>query len=268
MLVVKVGGGEGIPIDAVCQDVRDLVQKGEGLILVHGASHETNVLSKALGKPPRFVTSVSGMQSRYTDRETLMLFCMAYVGKLNKLFVERLQQLGVNAVGLCGADGRSMEGTRKAAIKVVEDDGKRRVLRDDFTGRVERVNTSLLTLLLANGYTPVLCPPALSYDSEIINVDGDRAAAVVAVACKAETLLMLSNVPGLLRDLDAADSLVRCVERDQLDAAMNIARGRMKKKVMGAREALEGGVGTVILGDARLQQPIRRALQGCGTILR
>ena len=166
MLVVKVGGGEGIPIDAVCQDVRDLTQQGERLILVHGASHETNVLSEALGKPPRFVTSVSGMQSRYTDRETLMLFCMAYVGKLNKLFVERLQQLGVNAVGLCGADGRSMEGTRKAAIKVVED-GKRRVLRDDFTGRVERVNTGLLTLLLDNGYTPVLCPPALSYESEI-----------------------------------------------------------------------------------------------------
>ena len=267
MLVVKVGGGEGIPIDAVCQDMRDLTQQGERVILVHGASHETNVLSEALGKPPRFVTSVSGLQSRYTDRETLMLFAMAYVGKLNKLFVERLQQLGVNAVGLCGADGRSMEGTRKAAIKIVED-GKRRVLRDDFTGRVERVNTGLLALLLDNGYTPVLCPPALSYDSEIINVDGDRAAAVVAVACKAESLVILSNVPGLLRDIADPDSLVACVDRDQLDDAMDIAQGRMKKKVMGAREALEGGVGRVILGDARLQQPVRRALDECGTVLR
>ena len=267
MLVVKVGGGEGIPIDAVCQDVRDISQQGERVILVHGASHETNILSEALGRPPRFVTSVSGMQSRYTDRETLMLFSMAYVGKLNKLFVERLQQLGVNAVGLCGADGRSMEGARKAAIKVVEN-GKRRVLRDDFTGRVERVNTSLLALLLDNGYTPVLCPPALSYDSEIINVDGDRAAAVVASACKAETLVILSNVPGLLRDIDDANSLVKRVERDQLDGAMDIAQGRMKKKVMGAREALEGGVGRVILGDARLQQPIRRALEERGTVLR
>ena len=267
MLVVKVGGGEGIPIDAVCQDVRDLTQQGERVILVHGASHETNVLSEALGKPPRFVTSVSGMQSRYTDRETLMLFTMAYVGKLNKLFVERLQQLGINAVGLCGADGRSMEGTRKAAIKVVEG-GKRRVLRDDFTGRVEQVNTHLLALLLDHGYTPVLCPPALSYDSEIINVDGDRAAAVVAVACKAETLVILSNVPGLLRDIDDTDSLVRSVGQDQLDEAMDIAQGRMKKKVMGAREALEGGVSKVILGDARLEQPIRRALDECGTVLR
>ena len=196
-----------------------------------------------------------------------MLFAMAYVGKLNKLFVERLQQLGVNAVGLCGADGRSMEGTRKAAIKVVEN-GKRRVLRDDYTGRVERVNTGLLALLLDNGYTPVLCPPALSYDGEIINVDGDRAAAVVAVACKAETLVILSNVPGLLRDVADADSLVESVRRDELDGAMDVAQGRMKKKVMGAREALEGGVGRVILGDARLPQPIRRALAECGTVLR
>ena len=113
-----------------------------------------------------------------------------------------------------------------------------------------------------------MCPPALSYDSEIINVDGDRAAAVVAVACKAETLVILSNVPGLLRDIADADSLVKQIERDELGDAMDIAQGRMKKKVMGASEALEGGVGKVILGDARLQRPIRRALDECGTVLR
>jgi acetylglutamate/LysW-gamma-L-alpha-aminoadipate kinase len=97
MIVVKVGGGKGIPLEAVCQDVQTLVHQGERLILVHGASHETNMLSTALGRPPRFVTSVSGVESRYTDRETLEIFTMAYVGKMNKLFVERLQQLGVNA---------------------------------------------------------------------------------------------------------------------------------------------------------------------------
>lgn len=102
MMVIKVGGGKGIPIEAVCQDVADLVKRGERLILVHGGSHETNELSTALGKPPRFVTSVSGVESRYTDRETLEIFNMAYVGKMNKLFVERLQQLGVNAVGCAG----------------------------------------------------------------------------------------------------------------------------------------------------------------------
>src|SRR5437899_10862279 len=108
MIVVKVGGGKGISIEAVCQDVSALVGRGERLIFVHGASHETNLLSMALGKPPRFVTSLSGVESRYTDRETLALFTMAYVAKMNKRFVERLQQLGLNAGGLCGTDARRM----------------------------------------------------------------------------------------------------------------------------------------------------------------
>jgi acetylglutamate/LysW-gamma-L-alpha-aminoadipate kinase len=266
MIVVKVGGGKGIPREAVCQDVQTLVHQGERLILVHGASHETNVLSTALGRPPRFVTSVSGVESRYTDRETLEIFTMAYVGKMNKLFVERLQQLGVNAVGLCGVDGRSMEGERKAAIKVVEN-GKRKVLRDDFTGRVEQINTALLTLLLDHGYTPVLCPPAISYDSDIINVDGDRAAAVLAMAFKAETLVILSNVPGLLRDVNDPSSLIPQLTKAHLRTAMEVAQGRMKKKIMGAAEALEGGVARIILGDARLEHPIQQALQGRGTVL-
>jgi acetylglutamate/LysW-gamma-L-alpha-aminoadipate kinase len=266
MIVVKVGGGKGIPLEAVCQDVQMLVQQGERLILVHGASHETNVLSTALGKPPRFVTSVSGVESRYTDRETLEIFTMAYVGKMNKLFVERLQQLGVNAVGLCGVDGRSMEGERKTAIKVVEN-GKRKVLRDDFTGRVEQINTALLTLLLDHGYTPVLCPPAISYASDIINVDGDRAAAVLAIAFKAATLVILSNVPGLLRDVNDPSSLIPRLTKAHLRSAMEVAQGRMKKKIMGATEALEGGVRRIILGDARLEHPIQQALQGRGTVL-
>jgi acetylglutamate/LysW-gamma-L-alpha-aminoadipate kinase len=266
MIVVKVGGGKGIPLDTVCQDISELVEAGQRLLLVHGGSHETNVLSAALGKPPRFVTSISGVESRYTDRDTLEIFSMAYVGKMNKLFVERLQQLGVNAVGLCGADGRSMEGERKAAIKVIEH-GKRRVLRNDFTGRVERINTGLLSLLLEHGYTPVLCPPAISYEGELINVDGDRAAAVLAAAFKAEVLVILSNVPGLLRDVDDADSLIAHIDKHALESYMDVAAGRMKKKVMGAGEALQQGVGKVILGDARLDYPIRHALQGHGTVI-
>jgi acetylglutamate/LysW-gamma-L-alpha-aminoadipate kinase len=266
MIVVKVGGGKGIGLDTVCQDVSTLVRGGECLILVHGASHETNLLSEALGKPPRFVTSISGVESRYTDRDTLEIFTMAYVGKMNKLYVERLQQLGVNAVGLCGVDGRSMEGERKAVIKIQEH-GKRKVLRDDYTGRVERINTALLTLLLEHGYTPVLCPPAISYDSEIINVDGDRMAAVLATALRADTLIILSNVPGLLRDVEKPDSLITHIDKVRLHSYMEVAQGRMKKKVMGATEALEQGVGRVILGDARLDHPIQQALQGRGTVI-
>jgi acetylglutamate/LysW-gamma-L-alpha-aminoadipate kinase len=133
---------------------------------------------------------------------------------------------------------------------------------------VEKINTGLLTLLLDHGYMPVLCPPGMSYDSEMMNVDGDRAAAALAAACKAETLVILSNVPGLLRDVNDANSLVRRIDRAHMSSYMDLALGRMKHKMMGAAAALEQGVGTVIVGDARLEHPIQQALQGQGTVIR
>src|SRR4051812_49955591 len=98
MIVVKVGGGVGIDYEALCADTAELRRPGQHLVLVHGGSHKTNMLAERLGHPPRFVTSPSGYSSRYTDRETLEIFMMAYAGKVNKLIVERLQSLGVNAV--------------------------------------------------------------------------------------------------------------------------------------------------------------------------
>src|SRR5262249_35329187 len=134
MFVVKVGGGDGINLDGVCSDFAAVIKSGKQAVLVHGGSFETNQLSTKLGKPPKMVTSVSGYESRYTDRETLEIFEMVYCGKINKGIVEKLQRRGINAVGLSGMDGRIWEGVRKAAITVVEN-GKRKVLRDDYTGR-------------------------------------------------------------------------------------------------------------------------------------
>jgi acetylglutamate/LysW-gamma-L-alpha-aminoadipate kinase len=266
MIVVKVGGGVGIDYDALCADIAGLWGAGRRLALLHGGSHETNLLAERLGNPPRFVTSPSGYTSRYTDRATLEIFMMAYSGKVNKLIVERLQRLGVNAVGLSGLDGRLLEGKRKATIRIVED-GKQKVLRDDWTGTVERVNAGLIAALLDAGCLPVIAPLASSYDGEAINVDGDRAAAAVAAALGAEALLLLSNVPGLLRDFPDEASLIERIERSAVEEFLPVAQGRMKKKVLGAAEALAGGVGRVILGDARVDRPISRALEGQGTVI-
>jgi [amino group carrier protein]-L-2-aminoadipate 6-kinase len=266
MIVIKVGGGVGIDYDALCVDIAGLWKDGQRLVLVHGGSHETNMLAERLGHPPRFVTSPSGYSSRYTDRQTLEIFMMAYAGKVNKLIVERFQRLGLNAVGLSGIDGRVLEGQRKAVIRVVED-GKQKVLRDDWTGTVERVNAGLLTMLLDAGYIPVVAPLASSNAGEALNVDGDRAAAAVAVGLAAEALLLLSNVPGLLRAFPDEASLIPQIARASVEEFLPVAQGRMKKKVLGAAEALAGGVGRVILGDARSSQPVSRALAGQGTVI-
>lgn len=266
MITIKVGGGVGIDYDALCADIADHWRVGRRLVLVHGGSHETNLLAEQLGHPPYFVTSPSGFTSRYTDRATLEIFMMAYNGKVNTLLVERLQRLGVNAVGLSGLDGRLLAGRRKATIRIIEG-GKQRVLRDDWTGTVEQVNTELLTLLLTNGYLPVVAPLAASADGEAINVDGDRAAAAVAAALGAEALLLLSNVPGLLRAFPDESTLIPLIAREEIAAFLPVAQGRMKKKVLGASEALDAGVQRIVIGDARLDKPISRALAGQGTVI-
>ena len=266
MIVIKVGGGEGIDYDALCADIAAQWQAGERPVLIHGGSHATNLLAERLQHPPRFVTSPSGYTSRYTDRETLEIFMMVYSGQMNKTIVERFQRLGVNAIGLSGIDGRVLEGQRKAAIRIIEA-SKQKILRDDWTGTVEKVNAHLLGLLLENGYLPVIAPLAVSAAGEAINVDGDRAAAAVAAALHAETLLLLSNVPGLLRDFPDERSLIRHIPRAEVEAFLPVAQGRMKKKVLGAAEALQAGVGRVILGDARVRAPVTHALAGNGTIV-
>lgn len=263
MFVVKVGGGSEIDQTTF---VRDLSQHDDW-VLVHGGAHELNALSEKLGHPPKFVTSASGHESRYTDRETLEMFNMVYAGKVNKGYVERLQQAGVNAVGLTGLDGRLAEGRRKSSLKVVEN-GRKRVLRGDHSGTIETLNVELLTLLHEHGYRLVLTPPAVSHEGEAINVDGDRFAAKVAEALGANALLLLSDVPGLMHDLDDPTSLIDEILFDAIDEHIeSIAKGRMKKKLLGAQEALDGGVGRVTIGDARGEQPVTDALNGAGTAL-
>ena len=264
MFVVKIGGSKGINLDYVLEDIALQV---EPLVMVHGASDELNQISTQLGKPPRMVTSPSGFTSRYTDRETLDIFAMVYSGKVNTRIVEKLQQLGVNAVGLSGVDGRLLEGKRKSRVRIVEN-GRKMVLKDDHTGRVDQANVSLIHLLLENGYLPVISPPAISYEGEAINVDGDRAAAVLASALGADRLLILSNTPGFLKKVDDEESLIEKLDPDSIDEAIETyAQGRMKKKLLGAKEAIEEGVCRVILGDGRIPNPVTAALHGAGTVI-
>ena len=267
MIVVKIGGSEGIDLDAVYDDVAGLASEGRPLVLIHGGSFETNVVAEALGRPPQFVTSPSGYTSRLTDRRTLEIFEMVYCGRVNKEIVEKLQWRGVNALGLSGIDGRIWSGPRKKAIRAVEN-GRSRIIRDTYTGCVDRVNSDLLALLLDAGHLPVLTPPAISDEGEAINVDGDRAAAATAVAMGAKALLILSNVPGVLADFPHESSLIRELQEEEIESiAQTAAQGRMRIKLLAAKEALDGGVGHVLLGDARCASPITRALNGEGTLV-
>ena len=264
--VIKLGGTKGVDFSAICKDAVELLNKGKRLVFVHGGSAEANALGEGLGTPPRMITSPSGYTSRYTDRKTLEIFLMAVNGKVNSLLTEQLQMLGVDAFGLCGLDGRLMQATRKESVQSIEN-GKRKIIRDDYTGKIEQVNGNLLLALLGMGYLPVIAPVAVSERGEALNVDADRAAAMVASALKAESLLLLTAVPGLMKKFPDESTLIRQLPMSQLAAAGEAAQGRMKKKVLGAEEALKGGVSRVVIADGRIQNPISNALAGNGTVI-
>lgn len=266
MIVVKIGGAKGVNLQPICKDIAALKQQGETIVLVHGGSAEVNDISEKLGYPPRFLTAVSGYTSRYTDRNTLEIFSMVTNGRINTLLVEMLQKVGVNALGLSGVDGKLMVAKRKEAVRIIEN-GKQRIIRDDYTGKVETVNTALLHALLEAGYTPVIAPLALSTENETLNVDADRAAAMVAGALKASELILLTNVPGLLKIFPDESTLITHIDKTKVEQAMSFAEGRMKKKVLGACEAFSLGVGKVVFADGRVEHPLLDALAGQGTVI-
>ncbi len=263
MLVIKIGGAAGVSHAGLCRDIQELWHAGRRMVIVHGGSAETDALAERLHHPPRLITTPSGHVSRYTDRATLEIFAMA-TARINRGLVERLQALGVNALGLSGIDGRLLRARRKEAIRSVEH-GRVRIIRDDWTGTVTDVNVALLRSLIDSGYLPVIAPLAISERGEMLNVDGDRAAAAIAGALRAETLLLLSNVAGLLRDFPDESSLVTHLSHHELESAMAWAQGRMKKKILGAQEAFAAGVSRVMIGDGRRESPVQDALNGHGT---
>jgi len=261
-MVVKIGGAVGTETGALLDDLRN----HSDYILIHGGSHEMNRVSEALGRPPRFVTSVSGHVSRYTDRETLSIIEMVYAGRVNKGIVEGMRRRGINAIGLTGLDGGLLVGKRKDAIRIVEN-GKVKILRNDHTGRVESVNTDLLKMLMSAGYVPVITIPISARDGTALNADADRIAAAVAASMGAEVLVILSNVPGLLRDPEDPSSLIGEIPKNRIEEYMEYAQGRMRKKVLGAREAVKGGVPKVVVASANAESPLTSALSGEGTVI-
>ena len=262
-LVVKIGGGAGVATANIVQELARYAPQGVRVVLVHGGSDLTNTLSEQLGHTIRMIKSPGGMTSRYTDSETLRIFAMAVAGQINTELVALLQQHGVNALGLAGVDGRLLVAKRKSVVRSVTPEGRVQILRDDYTGQVEQVNASLLETLLNAGYLPVVAPLALSHEGERLNVDGDRVAAAIAAALHADTLAIMTNVPGLLTDPTNHSTVIPSIPASGLDDYTHYAQGRMRKKLLGAQEALRGGVGRVCIGSGSLLE----VLAGAGTTI-
>jgi acetylglutamate/LysW-gamma-L-alpha-aminoadipate kinase len=267
MLVIKIGGGAAIGEGGYTNFAEDLVTISGPVVVVHGGNAEFSELSRQLGMPPRMITSSSGRVTRYTDAATMDAMLMAYCGKVNKRLVATLRAAGVNAVGLSAIDGGIAVGRRKPVLRGTED-RKSKVLRDDHAGTLEKIDPTLIRLLLQNGYIPVLTPPALGEAGVPINVDGDKLALELAATLQADGLLFFSDTPGLLRDRHDESSLIAEIDASSPESALAAAAGRMVVKVEAALGAVDRGVGRVVFADGRIANPIRLALDGQGTTVR
>ncbi len=255
MITIKIGGSiiDNLHPTTIA-DIKKISQ--QGVILVHGGAKQVTQISEALGKKQKFIVSPSGIKSRFTDQETVEIFTMVMSGKINKTIVRMLQKNGINAVGLSGIDGQILQADRKKKLIVVNEKGRKMAIDGGYTGKIREVNASLIKSILDQGYTPVISPVAISEEYDFLNVDGDRAAAYVAGKVKADRILFLTNVDGLLMDNKLVKNLSLSEAKEMLP---KIGHG-MEKKVFAATESLEMGVNEALIANGQKENPISSAL--------
>jgi len=265
MIVLKIGGDiykRGMN-DSLLDDIREIFFK-EGIVIVHGGGDEVTEIAERLGKKQIFITSPSGIRSRYTDRETVEIYLMVMAGRVNKAIVQHLLKHDLPAVGISGIDSGILRAKRKKRLIIVDERGRRRIIEGGYTGKITEVNTSLLLLLTENGYLPVIAPVALGEENEPLNVDSDRAAASIAGALKAERLVFLTDVKGVIVDGEYVQSL-SLGEAEELLPKMGAG---MDKKMLASIEALRGGVKEAIISSGFIDNPLISALDhSAGTVI-
>ena len=256
MITIKIGGSVVDNLHpSTISDIKKVAEQ-EGVILVHGGGKEVTKVCEQLGKEPKFVTSPSGIKSRYTDKETAEIFTMVMSGRINKTIVQMLQKNGINAIGLSGVDAKVLQADRKKKLLIVNEKGRKQAIDGGYTGKISDVNAVFIKSLLDQGLTPVISPIALSEESEFLNVDGDRAAAYVAGRVKTDKVLFITNVDGLLMD----DKLVTKLSLAEAKEIRPKIGPGMEKKILAATEALDMGVTQALIANGQKENPISSAI--------
>lgn len=243
IVVVKYGGNAMVNEQLkqqVMEDITLLWLIGVKVVLVHGGGPEINDLMKKVGKVPQFVDGL-----RVTDKETVDIVQMVLAGKVNKDLVKLIQSKGGHAVGLSGIDGG-----------ILEAEVKNEAL--GYVGRITKVRTKPIEDLLENHYIPVISTVASDHNGNSYNINGDTAAAVIAGALGAERLIMMTDIAGILEDKDDPSTLIPRITVSEAKKLYDkgVISGGMIPKVDCCIEALDKGVGVVVIMDGRVPHSI------------
>lgn len=256
MIVIKIGGSvvDGLHPTAL-PDIKAIADRIK-LVFVHGGGNEVTAIATKLGKEQKFIVSPGGVRSRYTDKETAEIYTMVMSGKINKAITGMLLRQGIKAVGIAGIDGGILKAERKKKLLIVNEKGRKMMIDGGYTGKINAVDPALLQILSNNGYLPVVSPIALSEEYDFLNVDGDRAAAYIAGGIKADKVIFITNVNGLMLN----EKLVTSLTLEQAKAALPKIGFGMEKKVLACTEAIEMGVKEAIIASGHAEKPISAAI--------
>lgn len=256
-VVVKYGGNAMLDPElksAVMSDIVLMQLVGINVVVVHGGGPEINAMLKKIGKESKFI---GGM--RYTDEETMEVVQQVLAGKVNKDLVQRLEDAGGRAVGLCGLDGSLLK-----AGRLEENLG--------FVGEIREVNAEIIHNAAQSGYVPIVSTVAAGYHGEVYNINADVAAARIAAEIGAMKLILMTDVRGLLRDKDDESTIIPVVNVSDVNKLKKegIISGGMIPKIDCCVDAVRRGVGRAHIIDGRIPHSILVELftdEGIGTML-
>ena len=260
IVVIKYGGSamtDELMREKIIEDIVLMKFVGMRPVIVHGGGPAINKMLDRIGKKTEFV---NGM--RVTDRETMETVEMVLSGGVNKSIVNLLTSHNIKAIGISGKDGKLF--TAKKLLTDGSDLG--------FVGTLTNIDTNLLDVLLNSGYTPVIAPIASDTNGETYNINADMAASGVASALKAQKLIYISDIPGILRNKEDEKSLIHKTSLKEIEKMKKegIIKGGMIPKVDFAVEAVNSGVSSVHILDGRVEHSILLEIftkKGIGTII-
>ncbi|NLK62084.1 MAG: acetylglutamate kinase [Fusobacteria bacterium] len=263
-IVLKYGGNAMINEDIKEQVIKDIVlMKYVGInpVVVHGGGPEINKMLEKIGKKSEF-----NCGNRVTDAETMEIVEMVLAGKLNQEIVSKLNKYGGKAVGLTGKDANSI----LAEKKYIESNGES--IDIGFVGKVKKINPKMIKILQNEGYIPVISSIGVDEDGNTYNINADYVAGEVAAALSADKFILMTDIKGIMKDLNDPTSLVNSISLKEINdmIADGIISGGMLPKVDACITAINKGANRVHIIDGRINHALILELftdEGVGTMI-
>jgi acetylglutamate kinase len=269
VMVVKVGGHAMVDPQVMSDIIQDIVLLrfvGIHPVIVHGGGPEITEKMERMGKKSEFVGGL-----RITDDETMEIARMVLVGNINTRIVSLISKHGGKGVGLSGKDGKMILAKKKPTQKILIEDVEHDVDLG-WVGDTEIINPEIINIVTANGYIPVISPIAMDSEGNALNINADTVAGDLADALNAKKLILMTDVPGVLRDQIDVSTRISRIGVDEVEQLIydGIIGGGMIPKMRSAKASVEGGVGRVHIIDGSISHSVLLELftdQGIGTMV-